>query len=217
MGCRVIGHGVYRLLMEPTFFQHLRSRLLPLEETWPGDIAGAVYPQAGVLVGLTDEAEPRVLLGRRAAHLSLHPGEIAFPGGKRELEDASPWHTAAREAMEETGLVPEVSAALGRLEPLLTRTGFEVYPCVAVIPSDPQLVVDPGEFDSVFFCSLATFADKACYRLEKMSDGRQQRQVPHYQVGGDTIWGVTAAVLALLVNVAYDAGLDLQRDWTKSP
>ena len=105
-------------MREQILFQHLRQQLLPLEEAWPGAITSAVHPQAGVLVGLTDEAEPRVVLGRRARHLSLHPGEIAFPGGKRELEDASPWHTAAREAREEVGLAPRASAALGRLEPL---------------------------------------------------------------------------------------------------
>ena len=57
--------------------------------------------QAGVLVALTDEPDPRVILGRRALHLRLHPGEIAFPGGKREVEDASPWATAIRDP--ETG------------------------------------------------------------------------------------------------------------------
>ncbi len=217
MGCGGISHGVFWLTMEHTLFNHLRETLLPLEDAWPGPIASAVHPQAGVLVGLTDEAEPRVVLGRRAVHLSLHPGEIAFPGGKREMSDASPWHTAAREAREEVGLDPKISAALGRLEPLLTRTGFEVCPCVAVIPADPQLLVDPGEFDSVFLSRLDIFADKALYRLEVMSDGTQQRKVPHYQIDDDNIWGVTAAVLALLVNVAYDAGLDLQRDWTQTP
>jgi len=217
VGCGVIGDGVFWLTMEHTLFNHLRKKLLPLEDAWPGAIGSALHPQAGVLVGLTDEAEPRVVLGRRAAHLSLHPGEIAFPGGKREVEDASPWQTAAREAGEEVGLAPRISSALGRLEPLLTRTGFEVYPCVAVIPADPHLRVDPGEFDSVFLSRLDIFADKMLYRLEVMSDGTRQRKVPHYQVGADNIWGVTAAVLALLVNVAYDANLDLQRDWTQTP
>ena len=217
MGCGIIGYGVFWLTMERTLFNYLRETLLPLEDAWPGAIGSATHPQAGVLVGLTDEAEPRVVLGRRAAHLPLHPGEIAFPGGKREVEDASPWQTAAREAGEEVGLTPPLSSALGRLEPLLTRTGFEVYPCVAVIPAEPDLRVDPGEFDSVFLSRLDMFADKTLYRLEVMSDGTRQRKVPHYQVEDDNIWGVTAAVLALLVNVAYDADLDLQRDWTQTP
>ena len=56
------------------------------------------WPQAAVLVALTDGPMPRVLLGRRADHLPMHPGEVAFPGGKREKRDVSPWDTALREA-----------------------------------------------------------------------------------------------------------------------
>lgn len=197
--------------------QQLERELAAPADRWGSPMHEAEHPQAAVLVALTEEAEPRVLLGRRAAHLPLHPGEVAFAGGKREHEDVSPWHTAAREAMEEVGLPEDTLRSLGRLPPLVTRTGFEVFPCVASVPPAPELIVDPGEFDSVFFTPLLTFADKAFYRLEIMSDGTRSRKVPHYQLGDDNIWGVTAAILVLLVNVAYDAGLDLQRNWKQPP
>jgi 8-oxo-dGTP pyrophosphatase MutT (NUDIX family) len=191
---------------------------LPLDGlAWSTPHGESDRPEAAVLVALTDEWQPRVLLGRRAAHLPLHPGEIAFPGGKREVEDASPWVTAQREAAEEVGVDPAVVHPLGELPPLLTRTGFQVHPCVAHIPAELDFVVDPGEFDSIFQQGLETFADPALFRLESMSDGVRQRMVPHYQVGEDSVWGVTAAVLALLCNVAYDAGLDLKRDWKLEP
>jgi len=85
------------------------------------------------------------------------------------------------------------------------------------VPAAPVLVVDPGEFDSVFFTPLALFADTALFRLETMSDGNRTRKVPHYQIGRDSVWGVTAAILVQLANVAYDAGIDLQRDWKQQP
>jgi 8-oxo-dGTP pyrophosphatase MutT (NUDIX family) len=195
----------------------IESRLVLNEGAWEIPLGEGSWPQAAVLVALTEEAEPRVLLGRRAMHLRLHPGEIAFAGGKRELTDLSPWHTAQREAMEEVGLPQDAMYPLGKLEPLITRTGFEVFPCIARIPADPDLVIDPGEFDSVFFTQLSVFADADLFRLESMSDGIRVRKVPHYQIGSDSIWGVTAAILALVVNVAYDTGLDLQRDWKQEP
>ncbi len=195
--------------------QRLELRLPQEWDAWENSMGEAQWPQAAVLVALTAEVEPRVLLGRRAAHLPLHPGEIAFAGGKREAEDHSPWQTASREAMEEVGIPPGLVHPLGELQPMLTRTGFEVYPCVASVPPAPDLEVDPGEFDSVFFTPLATFADSGLFRLEIMSDGTRARKVPHYQIGEDSIWGVTAAILVLLANVAYDAGLDLQRDWNQ--
>jgi 8-oxo-dGTP pyrophosphatase MutT (NUDIX family) len=150
-------------------------------------------------------------------HLRLHPGEIAFPGGKREAEDVSPWSTALREAEEEVGIHHELVTPLGELDPMVTRTGFEVHPCIVSAPADPTLVVDPAEFDSVFLPPLEVFADHELFRLEQMFDGEHTRLVPHYKVGRDNVWGVTAAVLAQLVNIAYDAGLDLKRDWKKIP
>jgi 8-oxo-dGTP pyrophosphatase MutT (NUDIX family) len=202
---------------QESVLQRIAACLPHANAPWSGPLGAGGWPQAAVLVALTTEEEPRVLLGRRALHLSLHPGEIAFAGGKRELEDDSPWQTALRETREEVGLSQELIVPLGELEPLITRTGFQVFPCVASVPADPELVVDPGEFDSVFFTRLAVFADPAIFRLETMFDGERDRRVPHYQVGDDNVWGVTAAILAQLANVAYDAGFDLQRDWKVEP
>jgi 8-oxo-dGTP pyrophosphatase MutT (NUDIX family) len=197
--------------------QRLDSALPLYEKAWPQPMGTSQWPQAAVLVALTDEIHPRVLLGRRALHLNFHPGEIAFAGGKRALADHSPWHTARREALEEVGLPARIISPLGELEPMLTRTGFEVFPCVANVPPALDLVVDQAEFDSAFLTPLSMFADRELFRLETMSDSRGARKVPHYQIGSDSVWGVTAAILVLLANVAYDAGLDLQRDWKQPP
>ena len=177
----------------------------------------SALPQAAVLVALSDEPEPRVLLGQRALHLTHHPGEIAFPGGKREPEDQTPWVTARREALEEVGLGEELVHALGEMPPMMTRTGFEVHPCVARVPVKLELTMDRQEFDSIFTQPLHRFADRKLFRLETMEVEGRSRKVPHDQMEGDNIWGVTAAVLALLAKIAYDAGLDLQRDWNSMP
>jgi len=203
--------------MSASVLRRLETGLPAGREAWDNAMGDTAHPQAAVLVALTEQAEPGVLLGRRTRHLAHHPGEIAFAGGKREPVDVSPWQTASREAREEVGLAEAALRPLGELAPMLTRTGFEVFPCVAAIAPDPVLEVDPGEFDSVFFTPLSVFADAALLRLEVMSDGNKSRKVPHYTIGSDNIWGVTAAVLALLANVAYDAGLDLQRDWKQPP
>ncbi|MFK8049313.1 MAG: CoA pyrophosphatase [Halioglobus sp.] len=193
-------------------FENLAHRMTPVMTPWEG--SGA---QAAVLVALSDESSPRVLLGRRAQHLRMHPGEIAFPGGKRELEDETHWSTAMREAWEEVGIRAEWVTPLGQMEALRTRTGFEVHPCIAKVPAGLEWVVDPGEFDSVFSPPLEHFADKRYYWLRRMTDGGYTRMVPHFKVGEDEVWGVTAGILALLANVALDAGLDLKRDWKEQP
>lgn len=203
--------------MRDPVWARLAPALDPVDRPWSerGETGG--WPQAGVLVALSDEAVPTVLLGRRAMHLFHHPGEVAFPGGKREDHDVSAVATALRESEEEVGLPAADVTLLGELPPLITRTGFQVFPCVGKIAPDFDPVVDTDEFDSVFRPPLKTFADASIFRLEQMSDRAQSRMVPHYQVGDDNVWGVTAAILALLANVAYDAGLDLQRDWGSAP
>ena len=60
--------------------------------------------RAAVLLGIVLRDEPMVLLTERTAHLSTHSGQVAFPGGRADPEDASPAHTALREAEEEVGL-----------------------------------------------------------------------------------------------------------------
>ncbi len=203
--------------MSEVALQQLEEQLPLLRRTWDDLGTDDLGPQAAVLVAMTETGEPEVLLGRRAGHLSLHPGEIAFPGGKREPEDTSPWDTALREAMEEVAMPGSAVTPLGELDSLLTRTGFEVYPCVASIPAGLEHIVDPAEFDSIFYAPLSVFADRSVFRLETMSHGDYTVRVPHYQVDDDNVWGVTAAILAQLANVAYDAGLDLERDWNVRP
>jgi 8-oxo-dGTP pyrophosphatase MutT (NUDIX family) len=186
-------------------FRRLRQSLPKMEPLWSGDGL-----QAGVLVALTEESVPRVILGRRAQHLRLHPGEVAFPGGKREPEDESHWSTAVREAHEEIGLEPALAQPLGELPALITRSDFQVHPCVASVPSQFGMIVDPAELESAFLIPLENFSRKENYRLEKMTDQRGTRMVPHYQMGDDNIWGVTATVLAQLANLAFDAELILK-------
>jgi 8-oxo-dGTP pyrophosphatase MutT (NUDIX family) len=137
---------------------------------------------------------------------------VAFPGGKREPADPSPWATATREAEEEVGIDPASVRPLGELSPLRTRTGYQVHPCVAGVPEGLQLRVDTREFESVFFSPLELFAERERFRLLLRRDAAGSRLVPCYRLEQGEITGVTAAVLAQLANVAYDAGIQLRRE-----
>lgn len=188
-----------------SLFRRLRARLPLRREAWTGS-----GRQAGVLVALTDEAMPRVLLGRRALHLVLHPGEVAFPGGKREAGDRGPWDTALREAEEEVGCPPAAVRPLGELPPLTTRSGFSIHPCLGSIPSGLPLYADPNEVAELLLVPLARFVDPAGWHVCRMPDpldGRPVR-IPHFHLERDTVWGTSARVLLELVNVGLQAGLD---------
>ncbi len=217
MGCHSPDYRVAWHTVNHAVFQRITDQLPLVQAPWKNEFGATQWPQAAVLVALTQESEPTVLLGRRALHLNHHPGEIAFAGGKREAQDMTPWDTACREAMEEVGLPSDVITPLGELEPMVTRTGFQVFPCIAAIPAQFEYVVDRAEFGSLLSPRLAAFADTRLYELRAITKGGATRMVPHYQLGEDNVWGVTAAILVLLANVAYDAGLDLQRNWEAQP
>lgn len=190
-------------------WQRLRERLLP-----DPPVAGSELPQAAVLV-LIDElrAPAEVVLTRRAEHLRLHAGEIAFPGGKCDDGDRDHWHTALRESEEEIGLRSHSVESLGVMPSLVTRTGIEVTPCVARLCSSTHFVANSQELDEVFSVPLEFFSKPEHLQFDRYEYGGRERQVPRYEWQNYTIWGITAAVLVKLVNLACDAGLEMEDYW----
>ena len=151
---------------------------------------------AAVLVGVMPHADaPTVLLTRRHDGLRHHAGQVSFPGGRIEADDASPAAAALREAREEVGLLPAQARVLGYLDPLLTITGFRVLPLLALV--DPGFVPrpDPGEVAEAFEVPLELLLDPA--RLEKieLQFGGRPRRVLQYRYDQQRIWGVTASIL----------------------
>ena len=100
--------------------------------------------KAGVLVGICfpQQGEPSVLLTKRASHLTNHPGQVAFPGGKFELQDSTLTNTALREAEEEIGLDRSIPQKLGALPNHETITRFLVTPVMFKLPDKLYLKIN---------------------------------------------------------------------------
>jgi 8-oxo-dGTP pyrophosphatase MutT (NUDIX family) len=161
---------------------------------------------AAVLVGLVDRGEgANVVLTRRTEGLRHHGGQISFPGGRIEPGDASPAAAALREAQEEIGLEHAQAEALGYLDPLVTITGFHVYPVVAAISAGFLPRPDPAEVDEVFEVPLAYLLDPRNHQRATRELGG--RTVSYYVIEheGRTIWGATAG---MLVNLCRQLGAD---------
>ncbi len=109
---------------------------------------------AAVLIAITHEENPRILLTRRSLYLNNHAGEVSFPGGKRDAQDISNIVVALREAQEETGLNPFDVQLLGDLPMQKARNGMLVKPIVGLIPPDVELIPQPTEIDRIFFASM---------------------------------------------------------------
>ena len=158
-----------------------------------------VPSQAAVLVPLVMREQPTVLLTLRTAHLATHSGQIAFPGGKTDKEDASPIATALREAQEEVGLQARWVHVLGPLPIYVTGTAFVVTPVVALVDPSHQLQPNPDEVAQAFEVPLAFLMNPANHRRHAIEWGGERREwfsMP-WQDGAQQrfIWGATAGML----------------------
>lgn len=168
--------------------------------------------QAAVLVPIVVRgpggADSTVLLTQRAKHMSTHAGQIAFPGGKVDPQDASHQAAALREAQEEVGLDPKHVQVIGQLPVYVTGTSFWVTPVIALVSPDLELTPNSDEVQDVFEVPLSFLMNPAHHRrhaFEWQGTKRQWFSMPYPEArlgpNGQSdeverfIWGATAAML----------------------
>lgn len=141
------------------------------------------------------EGQHTILFHQRTNQVVHHKGEISLPGGAKDPQDKSLWHTALREAHEEMGIRPEDVALVGEMEPVVTRTGFLVHPFVATIPYPYRFRVNPVEVAQVLEVPLKALLDRDNWREEVVwLDGGPVRQYS-YAYGCHLIYGATAKIV----------------------
>ena len=109
------------------------------------------FLEASVLIPvLTFKKNLEILLTKRSINLKNHPGQIAFPGGKKENFDISPIETALRETEEEVGLSRHLVEIIASLPTHKTATGFIIKPYIGIISQTFEETLSCGEVDEIF-------------------------------------------------------------------
>jgi len=162
------------------------------------DLRGAAH--AAVLMPLVQRADGlHVLFTRRTAHLSHHAGQISFPGGRIEAQDADAIAAALRETHEETGIAPQFAQVLGTQPRLLTATQFVVTPVVGVLREGFQVQANHNEVAEVFEVPLSVLTHPSNYQLHRVDlpDEGIGRHRLYFSISWRSyfIWGATAALL----------------------
>lgn len=185
----------------------LRARLDFASLSRPADVTpderefvppGTPIRDAAVLVPIIARAEPQVLLTLRPDYLPRHAGQVAFPGGGVEPQDAGPVAAAVREAMEEVGLPASAIDPVGSLARFLSPSGFRVVPVVALIDPSATLHINPREVAEAFEVPFARLMNASNYVRRTVDWGGRARTYSETEFGGRRIWGMTAGILLAL-------------------
>lgn len=186
------------------WFEALQRRL---EQATPRQLRlpGMELREASVLLPLYFSlGQPHILFTRRPETLRSHAGQISFPGGSRDPDDATPLHAALRETHEELGVPPEQVRVLGTLDEIPTVTGFRIQPFVGVVAESSRFAPSPEEVSELLVVPWRHLTDPANVRTERKVFWGKELDTYFFQWRDHVIWGATAHILQNLLHLAKD-------------
>ena len=164
------------------------------------------FRPAAVMILLVRRGDQNhILLTKRRAHMRTHAGQIAFPGGSLDPEDASPVHAALRETDEEVGITPHDISILGTLAPHYTITNFHVTPVVGRLTGAFAPVQQEEEVDVVFTAPISHLLDLDRFIEHRRFFKNKERSYLSVPYGPFYVWGATARMLHSFAQLIKEA------------
>ena len=158
--------------------------------------------EAAVLILLAENEPhgPDVLILERAATMRNHAGQPAFPGGAADPGDGGPERTALREAAEEVGLKPDSVTVIASLPRIwIPVSDFIVTPVLAWWHSPHTVTaLEPAEVAKVARLPIEQLVDPANRLRVRHPSGWTG---PAFAVGDMLVWGFTAGILTVLLEL----------------
>lgn len=168
--------------------------------------------EAAVLMAITRSQDPEMVFIRRAEHLKSHQGQVAFPGGMWEVNDASLIETALRESEEEIALPRQHVELVAALEPTKTRFDVRVSPFVGFIPQGLIFVPELSELDAVFQVPMSYLLDEDNYGRKHIAVAGGIYDAPCVLYNEFCIWGFTFRVVLDFLAEALDFRPELHQE-----
>ena len=145
-----------------------------------------------------------ILFPQRAENLAAHSGQISFPGGSVEngetLEQA-----AIREAEEEVGIPPQSVELIGRLDDVITHSGFLVAPFVGIIHEPVEYVMQESEVVESFEVPVEALLEIGNPEVRYVPFRAKEYPAYFYHYGRYEIWGLTGRMLKAFLDLVWQA------------
>ncbi|MBV8714933.1 MAG: CoA pyrophosphatase [Chloroflexi bacterium] len=139
----------------------------------------------------------RLVFIRRSPH-GLHGGQIAFPGGRREPEDATLLETALREAEEEVGLQRHRVEVLTQLPSIDTvATGYRVAAFLGWLNgAPPTWRRQDTEVEEILEVRVDDLGpEEHAVERWQLPGWPEPREIPFYWIGPHKLWGATYRIV----------------------
>jgi 8-oxo-dGTP pyrophosphatase MutT (NUDIX family) len=161
--------------------------------------------RASVLIPIIREGDGyAVIFSRRAETLASHSGQIAFPGGHVEEGEALT-DAAVREAEEEVG-IPRASVELiGRLDDVVTNSGFLVAPFAGIVHERVDYVMQASEVAEVFEVPMDALLESNNPEVRYVEFRKRRYPAYFYHHGPYEIWGLTGRIVKAFLDVVWTA------------
>ncbi|PKB17736.1 CoA pyrophosphatase [Flavobacterium sp. 5] len=149
------------------------------------------YPKGG---------KTHLVLIVRNSYKGVHSSQIAFPGGKYEVDDLNLEQTALRETFEEVGIPSDKIEVLKAFTNLyIPPSNFMVYPFLGICKEEIAFYPDPIEVADIIELPLTTFlSDTIVVDADINTSYSKSIAVPVFKIDEHIVWGATAMMLSEL-------------------
>lgn len=146
------------------------------------------------------KSQTHLALILRTSYNGVHSSQIAFPGGKVEMEDFDLKQTALRETHEEIGVHPNnINVVRAFTEVYIPPSNYMVYPFFGFSHDELEFELQEDEVAGLVELPLKEFLDDKIIVTNTMKTSYAGSiEVPGFQVDEHFVWGATAMMLSEL-------------------
>lgn len=161
----------------------------------PIELGGQGKIGAVLLLVVSMQQEPKIVLTKRSSKMKNHAGQISFPGGRKEAAE-SLQAAALRETEEEIGVGREQIEIVGQLNSVyIPPSDFTIFPFVGCCDTMPVFQPSEHEVSEIIQAPVEQLMTTDSSRVGQVDSANGPVQAQFFDVGGHRVWGATGIVM----------------------